>query len=124
MVQMARRLYPYDEVSDDVYAQVIDDVLTASVNDEVFIERLRSIEQALNLQHSSNFFDLDADAQIKSMRKIEQTHVFTAFHAAVKRRLYNHPAIWALLGYEGPSFQHGGYLNRGAGEIDWLPEGE
>jgi hypothetical protein len=27
-----------------------------------------------------------------------------------------------MLGYEGPSFERGGYLNRGAGDIDWLPE--
>jgi hypothetical protein len=29
-----------------------------------------------------------------------------------------------MLGYEGPSFARGGYINRGAGEIDWLPEAD
>ncbi len=49
---------------------------------------------------------------------------FAAIQWAVKIRVYNHPAIWELLDYEGPSFEQGGYLNRGAGEIDWLPEAE
>jgi hypothetical protein len=25
------------------------------------------------------------------------------------------------MGYEGPSWQFGGYAGRGAGDIDWLP---
>jgi hypothetical protein len=27
-----------------------------------------------------------------------------------------------LLGYEGPSFDKGGYLNRGFNDLDWLPD--
>ena len=124
LVQMARRLYPYDSIPDEVYAQVLDDVLAATVDDEAFVDTLRSAEQALNLQQSSDFIDLDTDAQIKSMRAVEQMSFFATIQGAVKTRLYNHPAIWALLNYEGPSYQRGGYLNRGAGDIDWLPEGE
>jgi hypothetical protein len=124
LVQMARRLYPHDSISDEVYAQVLDDVLASTVDDESFAETFRSAEQALNSQQPADFIDLEADAQIGAMRAVEQMSFFAAIQGAVKIRLYNHPAIWNLLGYEGPSFEQGGYLNRGAGEIDWLPEGE
>ncbi len=124
LVQMARRLYPHDSISDEVYAQVLDDVLASTVNDESFAETFRSAEQALNSQQPADFIDLEADAQIGAMRAVEQMSFFAAIQGAVKIRLYNHPAIWNLLVYEGPSYQQGGYLNRGAGEIDWLPEGE
>jgi hypothetical protein len=30
--------------------------------------------------------------------------------------------VWDLLGYEGPSFDKGGYLHRGFNDLDWLPE--
>jgi hypothetical protein len=49
--------------------------------------------------------------------------MFAAIQAAVQTRLYNHPAVWARLGYEGPSYDKGGYIGRGAGRVDWLPEG-
>jgi hypothetical protein len=122
LVKMARRLYPYDAISDEVYAEVLDDVLTATVDDKALAETFRSAERALNSQQPSDFIDLDTDAQIKSMRAVEQMSFFATIQGAVKFRLYNHPAIWELLGYEGPSYQRGGYLHRGAGEIDWLPE--
>ncbi|MGI9271734.1 MAG: hypothetical protein ACR2QT_08170 [Woeseiaceae bacterium] len=124
LVQMARRLYPHDSIPDEVYAQVLDDVLAATANDESFVEMLQSAEQVLNSQQPTDFIDLGTDAQIEAMRAVEQMSFFAAIRWAVYVRLYNHSAIWNLIGYEGPSFQQGGYLNRGAGEIDWLPEVE
>jgi hypothetical protein len=35
--------------------------------------------------------------------------------------LYNQPDLWAKLGYEGSSAEHGGYIHRGFNDIDWLP---
>lgn len=124
LIQLARHLYPYDAIADEVYAQILADALASTVDDESFAETLRSAEQALNSQQPADFIDLDADAQIEAMRAVEQKNFFTAIQGAVKIRVYNHPAIWRVLGYEGPSYEQGGYLNRGAGEIDWLPEGD
>jgi len=36
--------------------------------------------------------------------------------------LYNLPEVWEALGYEGASFDKGGYLTRGFNDLDWLPE--
>ena len=58
------------------------------------------------------------------MKAIEQRDFFVAIQMSVQTAFYNHPAVWAHLGYEGPSFDKGGYLNRGAGVIDWLPRGQ
>jgi len=124
LVQMARRLYPHESISDEVYAEVLDEALASTADDGSLAEMLRSAEQALNAQQLADFINLDADAQIDAMRAVERMSFFTAIQGVVRSRVYYHPAIWNLLGYEGPSFQQGGYLNRGAGEIDWLPEGE
>ena len=34
--------------------------------------------------------------------------------------LYNQPAVWAKLGYQGPSAPHGGYINRGFNDQNWM----
>ena len=34
--------------------------------------------------------------------------------------LYNQPAVWAKLGYQGASAQYGGYINRGFNDQDWM----
>ena len=36
--------------------------------------------------------------------------------------LYDDHEVWELLGYEGPSFDKGGYLDRGFDDLDWLPD--
>jgi hypothetical protein len=36
--------------------------------------------------------------------------------------LYNQPVVWKQFGYEGSSWQFGGYLNRGFNDISWLPK--
>jgi hypothetical protein len=34
--------------------------------------------------------------------------------------LYNQKELWPKLGYEGSSFDKGGYIERGFNDIDWL----
>jgi len=36
--------------------------------------------------------------------------------------LYNDQEVWDTLGYEGPSFDKGGYIGRGFNDLDWLPD--
>ena len=36
--------------------------------------------------------------------------------------LYSDPEVWELLGYEGPSYDKGGYVDRGFDDLDWLPD--
>jgi hypothetical protein len=122
MVRMARLLYPHDAVPDDTYANVLDGALTSVAGDPTFADTLTVAEEALNTQQPQSFVDLDESAQLAAMRAVESQPFFATIQEAVRSRLYNHPAVWAVVGYEGPSFEKGGYLNRGAGVIDWLLE--
>jgi len=124
MVRMARLLYPHDAISDDVYGEVLDGALTRVASDSAFADALRAAEEGLNARQPQPFVDLDEPAQIAAMQALENQPFFAPIQEAVRSRLYNHPAVWALVGYEGPSFERGGYLNQGAGVIDWLPEGQ
>lgn len=36
--------------------------------------------------------------------------------------LYDDAEAWDALGYEGESFDKGGYIHRGFNDLDWLPE--
>ena len=122
MVRMARLLYPHDAISDEVYAEVLDVALTAVVNDTAFAETLSAAEVALNAEQPQPFVEIGESAQIAAMQAVENQPFFAPIQEAVRTRLYNHPAVWALVGYEGPSYERGGYLNQGAGEVDWLLE--
>ena len=47
---------------------------------------------------------------------------FTLVHATTVVALYDDHEVWDLLGYEGASFDKGGYLHRGFDDLDWLPD--
>ncbi len=120
MVRVARRLYPHDAVADEVYAEVLGLALASTASDPSLQERLAEAHAVLNGQQVADFLDLDEQTQIAAMRAIEQMDFFSAIQGAVRVNLYKHPRVWEHLGYEGPSDAQGGYLNRGAGELDWL----
>lgn len=122
MVRMARLLYPHDSIADDVYRDVLNLAMSATAIDGSFAAILDIAFDALNASQSVKFVDLDEASQISALKSIEGQPFFAAIQINVGTTFYYHPAIWALLGYEGPSFVKGGYLHRGSGDIDWLPE--
>jgi hypothetical protein len=119
MIRLARLLYPHNAVPENVYAEVLDQAAASFSGDPSFVELLRNAETALNSQRPQRWIELDEKHQIAAMRAIEHMDFFATIQVAIQTRLYNHPAVWVALGYEGPSFEKGGYIDRGAGAIDW-----
>ena len=122
VVRMARLLYPHDALLDDVYAEVLGDAISQA--ETAFTTWLDEIAGALDAATKGDFLAAGEAAQIAAMSALEDEAAFTAIQAKVRDGLYLHPACWKVVGYGGPSFQDGGYLHRGAGEIDWLLEDE
>jgi hypothetical protein len=56
------------------------------------------------------------------MHEVESKGYFAAIQGAVRAGIYLNPVFWKHIGYPGSSKEYGGYLHRGAGDIDWLPE--
>ena len=124
MVRMARLLFPHDALSDATYAEVLDQALSDAASSDVFAEHLETAAAALDKQSDGSWRELGVTAQIDAMRSIEAEPYFLAIQNHVRAGIYNGAAFWKHVGYPGPSKGFGGYLNRGAGDIDWLPEDE
>jgi hypothetical protein len=122
MVRLARLLYPHEALADAVYADVLDRALSDPAADPAFGAELDAAYAALAERSGGAWRELDAAAQVDLMRNIETEAWFTAIQNRVRAGIYNAPAFWKHIGYPGPSKDFGGYLHKGAGEIDWLPE--
>jgi hypothetical protein len=122
MVRMARLLYPHDALADAVYAGVLDRTLSDVAAGAEFGRQLDQAAAALDARAGGPWQDLDQAAQVAAMRRIETEAFFVAIQNAVRAGIYNDPAFWKHVGYAGPSKGFGGYLHRGAGDIEWLPE--
>lgn len=120
MLRIARTLAPHDALSDDDYAEVLGIALGAMAGS--LDGQLAEAEAALDEAVGGDFVEADAKRQQAALASIQDAPYFPGILWAVKTFLYSHPVGWRVMAYEGPSWQQGGYLNRGAGEIDWLPE--
>ena len=58
--------------------------------------------------------------RVDLLRAMEDTAFFQQIRGGLVTGLYNQKAVWPLFGYEGASFEQGGYINRGFNDINWL----
>jgi len=124
MVRMARLLFPHDALSDEVYAEVLDHALSDTASSDEFAAHLDAAAATLDQWSAGPWRELEESRQIDAMRSIEQEPYFIGIQDQLRLGIYNSQAFWQHVGYAGPSKGFGGYLNRGAGDIDWLPEDE
>jgi len=122
LARMARLLYPHDGIAEDIYAEVIDSVLAAAADDPAIADTLNAALRALDDEQDADWFDLGTKQQLATLQAVEAEPFFGVIQAAVRDRFYNHAAVWKHIGYPGSSVEHGGYLERGFDDIDWLPE--
>ncbi|GAA0341733.1 hypothetical protein [Micropruina glycogenica] len=65
---------------------------------------------------------LDDDAVTAKLEAVQAEPFFRLVHSTTVVALYDDHEVWQLLGYEGSSFEKGGYLHRGFDDLAWLPE--
>jgi hypothetical protein len=122
LVRVARLLYPHAALDDTTYAEVLDQAMAQVADDALFDRLLREAELALDSQSGGAFLEATPEAQVAALQAIDHEAYWIPIQFAVAGHLYSHPKAWAMLGYQGPSWQQGGWIDRGAGDIDWLPE--
>lgn len=120
LIRLLRVAYPHPSFPDGPYERTADAVLDKVAG---------SVFQSLSLQHglaslddgAGSFVDLDDAAAYALLRRVEQADFFKLIRSVAVVSLYNDQETWSILGYEGSSYEHGGYLHRGFDDLDWLP---
>ena len=65
-----------------------------------------------------------ADEQLLALQAIEGSDFFELVRSTAVVEVYSDERTWQVCGYEGPSFDQGGYLHRGFDDLAWLPDPE
>jgi hypothetical protein len=119
---LARTIYPHVALPDTVYARVPAKIDEAAREDA---EQARMIAQGvadLDSRGSDPFTQRTAEQQLADAKAIAGSDFFELVRSTAVVEIYSDPTTWKLLGYEGPSFAKGGYLQRGFDDLDWLPD--
>jgi len=119
-LRATRVMFPHDMLPDECYAKVVAQIEADAGNDE---DVAATVEQGVaQLNDSRRFAELDADAQLETLKRNEDTAFFALLRSTAVVELYDNPAVWKAFGYEGPSAHLGGYVDRGFDDLDWLPD--
>lgn len=120
IIAVARTLYPHDALPDEVYARVGEKLAEAACEDS---SAARAIEEGVDgLNGGSPFAELSAEARVEAIKGIEGSDFFELVRSTAVVEVYSDERTWRVVGYEGPAFDKGGYLNRGFNDLDWLPD--
>lgn len=122
LLRMARLLYPHDALDDEIYVEVMQPLLVRANRDVALAADLRAGVAMLDAGAGGDWLAASPDRQLEALERLEDGVFFETMQTAVRARLYRHPAVWNLIGYEGSSVEYGGYIHRGFDDIDWLPE--
>jgi len=122
LLEMARRIYPHSALPDEVYVDSLESLYDSAIDNANLKKLMREGMEALDTAAGGNWAAASHDDQIIALTEVENSEFFATVQEEAREALYQHPAVWALIGYEGSSVEFGGYIERGFDDIDWLPD--
>jgi len=120
LLQMARDIYPHDQVGDEYYVVAMKGYDSADSKDFV-AEGVAKLDDLAKGAGSPSYLETKwEDNRVALLEQLEDDAFFQTVRGGLVTGLYNQKAVWPIFGYEGESFSKGGYLHRGFNDINWL----
>lgn len=120
LIQMARDIYPHDQVGDEYYVIAVKGYDVPEAVDETEAGIAALDEAARDAGFDSYLKTGWEKDRVAILRGMEDTAFFQKVRGGLVTGLYNQKAIWPIFGYEGESFSKGGYINHGFDDINWI----
>lgn len=125
LVRVARDVFPHDRIGDAFYAKAVQPYDEAAGKDAAVRDLIETgvadLEASARAKYGAPYREVNAEAdRVALLRGIEGTPFFRKVRGDLVTGLYNQPDIWVRFGYEGPSAEHGGYIDRGFDDLDWI----
>ena len=119
MLAMARQLFPHDKLGDEYYWVVVESIDKEMAGSPELATEIRDGLAQLSKAAGGDFTAVDADKQVEAMMKLEGTPFFSDMLNKTQFYFYNNKTVWPKFGYEGSSWEKGGYINRGFNDVTW-----
>jgi hypothetical protein len=119
MLAMARQLFPHDKLGDEYYWVVVESIDKEMAGSSELTKEIHGGLAQLSKAAGGDFTTADANAQLAAMKKMEGTPFFSDMLNKTQFYFYNNKAVWPKFGYEGSSWEKGGYIHRGFNDVTW-----
>ena len=118
LLRLLRVAYPHPSFPDAPYERTAKTIEDAGRTDDTLVDGLDD----LDARADGDFCALDDERATAVVTEVADTPFFSMVHSTTVVALYDDHEVWDLLGYEGSSYDKGGYLHRGFDDLDWLPD--
>lgn len=122
LVGVCRQMYPHDAIGDVYYARVVEALDKKAAGDPAVGKLLENGVGELDGMFNIRWLDLSDGLQLEALKRIESGGFFQTVRGTTVGTLYNDPLLWRHFGYEGSSWEYGGYIERGFNDLGWLPD--
>jgi hypothetical protein len=119
MLAMTRQLFPHDQLGDEYYWVVVESIDKEMAGSSELTTRIHGGLIQLNEVAGGDFAAADAQKQLEAMKKLEGTPFFSDMLNKTQFYFYNNKSVWPKFGYEGSSWEKGGYIYRGFNDVTW-----
>jgi hypothetical protein len=125
LIQMARDIYPHDRLADKYYAGAVAGYDDQAGEDKDLLHLLEdgvaTLDTMAASQHGGRYVAVGWESdRVALLQQIQGGPFFQKIRSGLVTGIYANPEVWPLFGYEGPSANKGGYIDRGFDDIDWL----
>jgi len=130
LVVFARDLFPHDRLDDSFYERAVKPLEAEAAKDGYTrqslafgIEWLNGTATRMAGAPYAEVTDEQKRVAVVTRLREDQSapaRFFDKIYSTTIVSLYNQPEVWPKFGYEGPSSNKGGYINRGFNDLDWL----
>jgi len=127
LVKIARDIFPHDRFEDKLYENAVgvygEQAKSDAALKQLILDGIAKADADAQSRFGKAYADVAAEDErvqvLKAMADAKDSF-FLKIRGDLVVSLYNQPAVWAKLGYQGPSAQQGGYINRGFNDQSWM----
>jgi len=121
LLKMSRQLYPHDMLADMYYAAVVEALDGEAKGNKDLAAMLKQGVAELDDAMGIKWLELSDGYQLDVLKQRESSDFFQKVRGTTVVSLYNDQLVWRHFGYEGSSYEFGGYYDRGFDDLSWLP---
>lgn len=126
LLRISRDIYPHDSLLDDApYQAVIDAILVEAEGNpavaDLLSKGIEDLEQRAQNIYATNYNAIAKPEEREALlRTIERGDFFQKIRGGLLMGLYNNKSLYPQFGYDGSSWETGGFIDKGFDRIDWF----
>ena len=117
LTQVARDIFPHDRLADKYYVAAIRPYEDGAAKDPalkaLIREGVKGLDQAAQVRFKMAYADVPAEMdRVTLLMDVSDSRFFQKVRGDLVTSLYDNKDVWPFFGYEGSSWEKGGYLHR------------